>query len=288
MERLLADTDHQRHFTLIAEPFWILYRPDDFCRRAGQTGGSLAQFLGDEVQAVLASGYVEDDLFLELRAYPRIDKDHGNWPPSIVPSWPSCRRGWNPIWPRSIRLPMERRSCCVFHGCSINCSAPRARCRTSPGRVARLPAGQPGQNLLLASEFALWEQPKAGAGSAGGAPKKPAGAGAALAKQISISFPRDTLENSLQMVSTEIGVEISILGTELQLEGITKNQSFSLNERDQPAREILRKILKLANSDGKLVYVIKPPPAGGEPIIFITTRAAAAKRGNKLPPVEKK
>ena len=85
------------------------------------------------------------------------------------------------------------------------------------------------------------------------------------------------------MLSTEIGVEIVILGSDLQLEGITKNQSFGLDERDQPAVEILTKILKLANSDGKLVYVIKPRQAGGEPIIFVTTRAAAKKRGDPLP-----
>jgi hypothetical protein len=66
------------------------------------------------------------------------------------------------------------------------------------------------------------------------------------------------------------------------LEGITKNQSFGLDERDLPAEEILQKVMLLANPDGKLVYVLKPGDDGAERII-ITTRAAVAKRGDKLP-----
>ena len=75
-----------------------------------------------------------------------------------------------------------------------------------------------------------------------------------------------------------------IEGKDLQLEGITKNQSFGLDERDKPADEILRKVMQLANPDGKLVYVLKPLEPGGKDVVFITTRAAVAKRGDKLPP----
>jgi hypothetical protein len=82
----------------------------------------------------------------------------------------------------------------------------------------------------------------------------------------------------------DVGVKYEILGGDLQLEGITKNQSFGLQESDKPAGEILRKIMALANVDGKLVYVIKPKAPGGPEMVFITTRAAAAKRGEKLPP----
>src|SRR5262249_45337670 len=50
--------------------------------------------------------------------------------------------------------------------------------------------------------------------------------------------------------------------------------------RDRPAGEMLREVLKLANPDGKLVYVIRRREGGPE-AIFVTTRAAAAKRGEK-------
>ncbi len=84
------------------------------------------------------------------------------------------------------------------------------------------------------------------------------------------------------MLSKEIDVDVVILGPDLQLEGITKNQSFGLDERQQPAGDILQKVLKLANPQGKLVYVVRPQ--GDREAIFVTTRAAAAKRGEKIPP----
>jgi hypothetical protein len=105
---------------------------------------------------------------------------------------------------------------------------------------------------------------------------------AALAKPITLSFPRDTLERCLELLAKEIDVEIVIQGADLQAEGITRNQSFGLDERQQPAGEILQRVLQLANPAGKLVYVIRPQ-ADGREAIFITTRSAATKRGDRLP-----
>jgi hypothetical protein len=105
-----------------------------------------------------------------------------------------------------------------------------------------------------------------------------------LGGKMSLSFERETLERAIQLLSAEAGVPMEIVGGDLQVEGITKNQSFRLQENDKPAAEILRKIMLLANPDGKLVYVVKPRPAGGEEAVFITTRAAAQKRGDRLPP----
>jgi hypothetical protein len=99
----------------------------------------------------------------------------------------------------------------------------------------------------------------------------------------SLTFARDTLERAIQLLADDIGVQAEILGPDLQLEGITKNQSFGLDEKDKPAEEILRDIMVKANPDGKLVYVVKPRQPGGEEELFITTRAAAAKRGDPLP-----
>jgi hypothetical protein len=105
-----------------------------------------------------------------------------------------------------------------------------------------------------------------------------------LGRIASLSFERETLERAIQLLSAETGVPMEILGGDLQLEGITKNQSFKLQEKDKPAVEILRKIMLLANPDGKLVYVVKPRPPGGEVTLFITTRSAAQQRGDSLPP----
>ena len=87
----------------------------------------------------------------------------------------------------------------------------------------------------MGTELALAEAPKSGGTEVKPAAKKAVDVAATLARQVSLSFPRDTLEKSLEMLSTEIGVEIVILGSDLQLEGITKNQSFCAG-RTRPAR----------------------------------------------------
>jgi hypothetical protein len=140
-------------------------------------------------------------------------------------------------------------------------------------------------NLVLASELALEQTP--GSESVAGVSRKPAAAASAgpaggLQKKISLVFAKDTLEKSIQMLSDEIGIPMEILGGDLQLEGITKNQSFGLDERAKTAAEILRVILAKSNPDGKLVYVVQEKD--GEEWVLITTRAAAAKRGDPLPP----
>lgn len=144
-------------------------------------------------------------------------------------------------------------------------------------------------NIVVGANLCMLE---IGGGTGGGplVAVKPAAAGPALAgveaaikKPMSLTFDRNNLEVTMQLIAEEIGVPIEILGTDLQLEGITKNQSFGLDEKTQPADQILRTIMKKANPDGKLVYVIKPKTPGGPDMIFITTRAAVEKRKDKLP-----
>jgi hypothetical protein len=98
---------------------------------------------------------------------------------------------------------------------------------------------------------------------------------------MTLTFVKDNLERSIQVISEEIGVPMEILGGDLQLEGITKNQSFGLDEQDKTAEAVLRVILAKANPDGKLVFVVRKKD-GGE-TIEITTRAAVQKRGDTLP-----
>jgi hypothetical protein len=109
----------------------------------------------------------------------------------------------------------------------------------------------------------------------------PAGSAGGLQKKMSLVFAKDTLEKSIQMLSDEIGIPMEILGGDLQLEGITKNQSFGLDERDKSADAVLRTILAKSDSAGRLVYVIRK--RDGVESIEITTKAAAAKRGDTLP-----
>jgi hypothetical protein len=105
-----------------------------------------------------------------------------------------------------------------------------------------------------------------------------------LKKSITFVQQRDTLEKAAQALSAEIGVPIEVLGLEFQSEGINRNNQFGFTAKDRPADEVLRAVLLAANPDGKLVYVIKSTDNGGPETIVITTRTAAARRGDTLPP----
>jgi hypothetical protein len=162
-----------------------------------------------------------------------------------------------------------------------------------------------GHNLLMGAELTLAEslravRPVAEATSPGDG--RPLGAGDSgartleekLTRPTSLKFARDTLDAALAQLSKDIGVAISIRGTDLQAEGITKNQSFGIDIENKPAEEILLEILRLANPDKtaagpsdvkqKLVYVVDKDARGGDQIV-VTTRAAAVSRGEELPAV---
>jgi hypothetical protein len=110
-----------------------------------------------------------------------------------------------------------------------------------------------------------------------------------LAASTTLSFSKETLENSLKTLSEQLEIEVLIVGRELQLEGITKNQTLAVDLRDRPAAEILVELLRRANPDKeatsaadprqKLVYVIQ------DGRIVVTTRSAAVRDGLELPKV---
>ncbi|MEM6331377.1 MAG: hypothetical protein AAF790_14180 [Planctomycetota bacterium] len=153
-----------------------------------------------------------------------------------------------------------------------------------------------GHNLLMAADLMLAQQSAGAGGTAALAatPAPPTSAADRLKQTATVSFPRDTLETALRLLAEEIGVPVVIRGGDLQLEGITKNQSFGMNAQRQPAEAVLVEILRLANPDKtaagpadpkqKLVYVVRADATGKE-TIYVTTRAAAAKRGEVLPSV---
>ena len=146
-------------------------------------------------------------------------------------------------------------------------------------------------HLVAATDLALLET----AGTIGGDTTTPFPEPAEdpLKKLTSLVFDRNNLESALQILSDDIGLKIEILGSDLQLEGITKNQSFGIELRDVSAEKILTEIMLRANptkvagpSDPelKILYVVKEKHVNGKDVIWVTTRAAAAKRGDELPP----
>ena len=285
LETLVAMLDADRHVTLLGSPHYLL--------NAGRVvlAGPLAKLadpidalLGGSLQAAALSIHLGDSSYVELDAVASPDEPAKRLAPALLGRVEgladtveaSCTALDPDPYGRKLvfRLPaMLRVLAAQIRG------GPEGR-----GVVinAYLPPHAP-HNITLAAELALAQTPGTAAPAAAASPAPgPTGALGRLAKTMTLTFAKDNLERSIQMVSEETGVPMEILGGDLQLEGITKNQSFGLEEKDKTADEILRVILAKSNPDGKLVYIVKE--RDGEEWVLITTRAAVEKRGDPLPP----
>lgn len=145
-------------------------------------------------------------------------------------------------------------------------------------------------NLVLGSHLCLLESPGAGMIAAAGgtaapaAPAKQSVLDMMRTKKMALSFDRNDLNKVLDIVSTEIGIPIEMVGPDFLTAGITKNQSMGLMEPEQTVDKLLQTILLKADKDGRLVYIVKPRNPGEEEMIFIATRIGAASRNEKLLP----
>jgi eukaryotic-like serine/threonine-protein kinase len=298
VEVLAESSDDQRHLTLLAAPnFPLTDGKGLFIDEGAKLLEPLRIFL--EVQdsdgklelpkALLFSCHLSDRLFVELRLYDNFGKPAQTAAREFqrrIAKIPKDMSGYV----RDLQLSAYSKPILWDYKEQLDVLQEYTRLGVEGKQIvlrAYLPS-MATHNLALGAHLALLENPGDGAPAAATASKQPSAKPQTvverLAKKTSLSFPRNTLEQSLKLLGDDIGVEIVILGNDLRDEGITKNQSFGLDEKDQPAVDILRKIMKLANPDGKLVYVIKPKEGGGEDVLYVTTRAAVKKRGDKLPP----
>jgi hypothetical protein len=276
--------DEERQVTLFGSPAYLLHdgRPL-FAGPLAKLVEPLNAVLGEGTAAAALSLHCGDTFYLELDAIPgrsRVARGEAAALADRIAAVADAVEGYcNTLDPHPygrklvMRLPgMVRslvanlRTAVEGKGVVVNCHLP----------------GQAGHNLALAGELALEQSP--GVGGAVVTETLATTSKSAvdrLAKRISLTFQQDTLEKSIQMLAEEIGLPIEILGRDLELEGIPKNHSFGIDEQDQPAEAILGAILARGNPDGKLVYVLRS--RDGAESIEITTRAAAAKRGDDLP-----
>lgn len=299
VESLVDATDADRHVTILATPAFLF--DDGKAMWQGSLAGVrdlLFAMLPDSTRCAALSLHAGDDFFAEVRLSATIDQRpqaFGERFADKVATWPaSVERiiASVPASPHSAavvaRLPAMLRVLNRFERVGVEDDQALLRVYLPPAA---------GHNLLMASELLLAEL--AAGGSSVAATATPAAKTLtieeALAKPTSLSFARDTLETAVNLLGEDIGVDIVLMGGDLQLDGITKNQSFGLDQQNKPAGDILVEILRLANPDKtatgpadakqKLVYVIGPHPQTGRPAILVTTRAQAAKRGDRLPAV---
>lgn len=298
MERMLADTDADRHLTLLFPPKHIFGEAHQavFSGLTGDLKKPLSDFLGDEeIKATAFSMHLDNHLFTELRVFGTLDIPPGQLAEQVHERLQSV--------PRQIRMlifamqshPYSAQVLAEFpEMIRVFAQYTRSGIENNQAVLRSYLPVVAAHNLVLGSELAMAQNsgvPTTGGAVAAAPAAQSESIDQILQRKATLSFPRDTLEQSLRMLSEELGVEIIILGSDLQLDGITKNQSFGIDLRDQPARTILEQILVQANPDKettgpsdakqKLVYIIKPN--NGKDAIFVTTRTQAERRGDKLP-----
>jgi hypothetical protein len=311
MERLLASTDADRHLTVLLAPNALFSEGRSLWNDELRALRSpLFWFLGDELSAATLSLHWGDDFFIELTATPTLDT--------------SIEQASRILTERVAQIPDQLEEYVV--GLDPHDYGRRVIARF-PGMVRKLAAYTrggfdendavlrcylpvvAGHNVLMGAELTLAEtstdqrlpvstgSQKRAVAETTTAPDgvRATSARERLKRETSLVIARDTLEAALEQLSRDIGVEIVILGTDLQAEGITKNQSLGIQMTDRPAEEVLVEILRLANPDKtatgtndpkqSLIYIIRQPNTEQPEQIVITTRAAAAGRGDELPAV---
>jgi serine/threonine protein kinase len=287
LETLAEKLDDRRHVTVAAATHFLFTEGRGvFVGPLRRLGDPLETFLGDDVRAVALAAHFGEAFYAEIDAAGTLDASAAGLAPVLRARLDALPDDVEEYVAALAPHPHGRRLVLRLPGML---RALVAGLRSGPeGRAAVLNAYLPrhaGHNLALAGELVLAQSPGAAplaAAAAAPAPAASAGALERMRKPMTLVFARDTLEKSVQMVAEEAGVPIEINGRDLELEGITKNQSFGLAERDTTADAVLRTILAKSNADGKLVYVVRSQD--GAETIEITTRAAAAKRGDTLPP----
>jgi hypothetical protein len=298
VEALVEQTDAERDVTLIVAPNFLQASGNELLvADAAPLHDALRWLLGDEATAIAISVDWGDDFFAELRATPALNvparrlaaklRERINQTPAEVEEL-VLADAWHPYGRKVIaRLPGMLRTLARYTRAGEEDRQAIVR--------AYLPAAA-GHNLLMAGELLLTQPHGDGSSqvaASDSAPSPPASVAEKLATKTSLSFAKESLEQAVSLLADDIGVEIVIAGGDLQLDGITKNQSLGLDLRDRPAGEILLEILLRANPDRqatgpadprqKLVYVVEPTTTGAAERIIVTTRTAAEKRGDRLP-----
>jgi hypothetical protein len=287
MERLVKSSDASRQFTYLISPSVLITSKGMFSENLQQVRDPLERFLGPNVKAASLSLHLSNAFYAELRVLGSLDQDASQLARRYqekVAQTPNDIVGYLATIPN----PHAQR---IFLQMPLMLSALSEYVRIGEeNKQAILNCYLPAtaaHNLITGAELALATQPGTAVvvAASNPGPKKPASVAEALQKKTSLSFDRNTFEQSINLLAEDLGVKIIIIGGDLQIEGVAKNKSFGLDERDKPAGEILLSMRQKASPENKLVYVIKPEQPGGAEAVFITTRSAAEKRGYKIPEV---
>ncbi len=307
MERLLRASDSQRHVSVMFAPNFLFFDAQKlFSGDFEKLQKPVQDFLGDGLQASLASVHFGDRFFIEMRLAGTLDRDKRTLASDMQERLAQLPDQIEDYVARLVPHPYWRKLALRF--------PPMIRFMHRQTRIAAeddhavINAVLPGvaaPNLIAATELALVSQPGAAYVAEVG-PAKPviANLNELLNHKINLSFPQQSLDFAMRDVANEVRdgapnlsfpFDIKIIGKDLEMNGITQNQAIrDFEARDKPLNEVLTALVMKANpittvkapneTDQKLIWVVGPDPAdAGKNIILITTRDAAAAKNYTLP-----
>ncbi len=301
VEQLRLMTDDNRHLTVFLDPHFLAADGrDTFVAEYAQLREPILTFLGDQIEAASLSVHLDRTFFGELQLSSTLDQD----PYSLAAACKSrlqalpeeinsllgrivIERFWQPLavrFPLMINFLHQQTRIGVSDQCAI---------------VNFVMPEHAAHNLMLASVLAVEASTLSR-----GEPITPAtqtlGWDKILAQQIDFEIPQQSLEFTMVELATSVDralptaqFKIVIIGADLQLAGITRNQQIrDVNLRNQSVNEILTELVKRANPtpaasitspEQKLVWVPDRQGLASGKTVFITTREAATQKGYSLP-----
>ncbi|MCO6458260.1 MAG: hypothetical protein J5I93_23385, partial [Pirellulaceae bacterium] len=314
LERLLASSDDQRDFTLLVVPSYLSSNVlrDGRQYYFGQPAplrGALEWLLGDDVQAGLVSMHFGAQFYWELRLHSMLSRDYrtlaselrdriAQVPDAIERHIVSLNP--HPYWRMvAFRYPSMIR---FLHRHA------RIGVEDEQAVVNGVLPGEAAHNLVFGGEMVLSAGPGtpvavAVAGDGPAAKPMPKSVEEVLKLQMDLMFDQTSLEFSMRDLAADVNethklgdtFDIRIIGDDLKLEGITRNQQIrDFAQKGQTVADILTALVRKANPvttvqdpsevDQKLIWVVAPDPEKPDrKIVLITTRSAAATKSYTLP-----
>lgn len=315
IERLRRSTDEDRNFTVLFSPAFFFN--DDgaplFAAERAKVKEPLGWFLGDGLQGGLASMQFGDSFYLEMRLLGSLDKPKFELAKEVrerLKQIPSKLEDYfvaltpPPYWKKlSFRYP---RMISTLH------ENMRVGVENDQAVMNSYVEGPAAHNLVLGGELLLVTAP----GTAVAVVEKPKETvpevktiEQALTLKTSYSFDSQSLEFAMRDLAEDVRTnllkgapvdfQIKIIGDDLKLDGITRNQSIrDFKQEEKTVAEVLTALVRKANPvttvkdpsevDQKLLWVVGPDPDDAKKsIILITTRQMAEKKKYTLPDVFK-
>ena len=304
IERLRQTTDERRHFTLLFYPQFLFNDDGEplFAAERAKVRKPLEWLLGEHLQAAAVSGQLGQSFYFELRMLSSLDKRPlqlaeelkarlNEIPPSLEDYFVSLSPPsyWKKL---AFRYPGMIRE---LHG------QMRVGVESDQAIVNSVLPPAAAHNLVLGGELLVATAPGPAIDVAATPPTAgPKSIEEALQLKTSYTFDNQSLEFAMRDLAADVqgmakGLDfaIKIIGPDLQNDGITRNQSIrDFKQEKQTVADILTALVLKANpipgkaatdKDQKLIWVVGPDPDTGKPAVLITTRAAAAAKGYKLP-----